>query len=140
MTSRLNRRVMDYPDWYVHLASGTVKLGSSITYDSTNGPGEIQGFQINQVTGTPANFLDLQIKLTIDSVQIYSGYLYWLYMGYFGYVFHSLFAVGDIDTNGFMSTSARWTMPIAATWQIVLSSANVTGNVVYMNVQARYGK
>ena len=139
MTGNFNRRVAGYSDYHCHLAGGTVVAGTSIVYSNTSAPGEILGIDVAAITGQLANIVDLCMKLEIDNVTIFDGYIYWLFMGYIAYDFHNLFATCDVIAGSLPSIHMRWHMPFSTMWRITLYSANTNAISVYMNVHARIG-
>ena len=114
--------------------SGLLKSGSSLIASVVDGPYNILGIQISQLSGYYSDFMDAMIKIELDGVVAYDGYIYWLLMAYPGYVAHTMFSTIDIPSAYWVIISFRVAMSCAATYKCTLYTANTTGNTVYVNI------
>lgn len=139
MPSRFRRYAEGYGFLGYYWLGGLLKSGSSLIATLGDGPGECVGVQIAQLSGAYSNFVDAMVKIELDGLEAYDGYLYWLLMAYPGNVAHTMFATCDLPAAYYSVISWSIPMSFADTYKATFYTSNATGNNVYININLYEG-
>ena len=109
------RHVAGYPTTLFQTGIGTLLTGESATFNQMAGPGEVLGFSSLKYGGSLFAWFLQQVKITIDSVDVFNGYLTHLMGCDMRQAAHGLFGTVDLQSAALQCASFSMRMPYVST-------------------------
>jgi len=139
MSQDFHRQVVGYNHLKYESWNGTLAAYNTHKITIANVPGELDGFIIYYQGSAPTSYNYAGIKLIIDDIPLFDGWLRDFLGNSLNNSFHTMFSTNDVQANGTVTSSYRLSIPYTTSADIIIRNDGPAEINITILVPYHYG-